>query len=283
MSHFSQPPPQRGFGLGLRPEHYLEILEGEPRIDWLEILSENYLVPGGKPLYYLDRVAERYPLVMHGVSLSIGSTDPLDEDYLQALGALAERVQPKWLSDHLCWTGVHGLNLHDLMPLPYTDEALRHVASRIRRVQDQLQRPFLVENVSSYVSYRHSAMSEWDFLAALVEEADCGSLLDVNNVYVSARNHGFDPLAYLRAIPPRRVWQIHLAGHTDNGDHLIDTHDAAIVDPVWALYRQALAHLGPVATMIERDDRIPPLAELLDELGLARAIAAAQQRELADA
>jgi uncharacterized protein (UPF0276 family) len=273
MSHYSAPRPDLGFGLGLRPDHYLEILDGDPAVDWFEILSENYLVPGGKPLHYLDRIAERYPLVMHGVSLSMGSVDPLDRAYLQALRVLAERVRPHWLSDHLCWTGVHGLNLHDLMPLPYTEEALHHVAARIREVQDYLGRPFLVENVSSYVSYKHSSLSEWDFLAALVEEADCGILLDVNNIYVSARNHGFDPLQYVRAMPPARVWQIHIAGHTDNGDHVIDTHDATIADPVWALYAETLAHLGPVSTMIERDDHIPPLQELLAELALAREVA----------
>ncbi len=281
MSHYDAPRPELGFGLGLRPDHYLEILDGDPPVDWFEILSENYLVPGGKPLHYLDRVAERYPLVMHGVSLSIGSTEPLDQTYLADLGTLADRVQPPWVSDHLCWTGVQGLNLHDLMPLPFTEEALYHVAARIREVQDRLQRPFLVENVSSYVSYRHSTLSEWEFLAALASEADCGILLDVNNVYVSARNHGFDAVEYVRAMPPDRVWQIHLAGHTDNGDHLIDTHDAEIVDPVWSLYRVALDHLGPVSTMIERDDRIPPLQELLGELRIARAIAAAESRLLA--
>lgn len=278
MSHFDATRPDLGFGLGLRPDHYLEILEGNAPVDWLEILSENYLVPGGKPLHYLDRVAERYPVVMHGVSLSIGSTEPLDQSYLADLVALADRVQPHWVSDHLCWTGVHGVNLHDLMPLPYTEEALKHVAARIREVQERLRRPFLVENVSSYVSYRHSTMSEWEFLAALAGEADCGILLDVNNVYVSARNHGFDAIDYIRAMPPNRVWQIHLAGHTDNGDHLIDTHDAEIVDPVWSLYRVALRHLGPVSTMIERDDRIPPLEDLLGELRIARAIAAAERR-----
>lgn len=281
MSHFNAPRPWLGFGLGLRPDHYTDVLEGNPPVDWFEILSENYMVPGGKPLYYLDRFAERYPLVMHGVSLSLGSCDPLDTAYLDELCTLAMRANPRWVSDHLCWTGVDGLNLHDLMPLPYTDEALRHVATRIRRVQEILERPFLIENVSSYVSYRHSTMSEWAFLAALAEEADCGILLDVNNVYVSARNHGFDPMTYIRAMAPSRVWQIHLAGHTDLGDCIIDTHDAAVVDPVWDLYARTVAMLGPVSTMIERDGNIPPLAEVLAELATARRIAAGTEARYA--
>jgi hypothetical protein len=267
-------PTPLGFGLGLRPDHYEAILAGPRRVDWFEILSENYLVPGGKPLHYLERVRADYPLVMHGVSLSIGSTDPLDRDYLTALKALIARVEPAWVSDHLCWTGVHGRNLHDLLPLPYDEETLAHVVARVRAVQDFLGRRILLENVSSYVTYKRSAMSEWDFLREVAERADCLLLLDVNNVYVSSVNHGFDPRAYLAAVPAARVQQFHLAGHRNLGSHLIDTHDEPVVDPVWALYAEALRRFGPVSTMIERDDNIPPFAELVDELDRARAIAA---------
>ncbi len=258
----------------MRTEHYRDVLDSSPPVDWFEVLSENYMVPGGKPLYYLDRIIERYPVVMHGVSLSIGSTDPLDTDYLRQLKALADRADPAWISDHLCWTGVQGLNMHDLLPLPYTDEALRHVVGRIRRVQDQLERPFLLENVSSYLTYSDSAMTEWAFLAAVAEEADCGILLDVNNIYVSASNHGFDSNEYLSGIPVHRVGQFHLAGHTNRGDCIIDTHDQPIVDPVWSLYERAVQRFGDVSTMIERDANIPPLQDLLAELNTARALAA---------
>jgi len=263
-----------GFGLGLRPRHYKAILDARPRVDWFEALSENYMIPGGRPLHYLMRIRERYPVVLHGVSLSIGSTDPLDRAYLRELKALVLRVQPEWVSDHLCWTGVAGRNLHDLMPLPYTDEALRHVARRVRAVQDFLGRRILLENVSSYVAYRDSAMTEWAFLAALATEADCDLLLDVNNIYVSAFNHGFDAIEFLDAIPPARVRQIHLAGHDHCGDLIIDTHDAPVIGPVWRLYGEALRRFGPVPTMIERDDRIPPLGTLVRELDRARATAA---------
>ena len=264
-----------GFGLGLRPSHYEAILKAKPRVDWFEALSENYMIPGGRPLDYLLRIRERYPVVLHGVSLSIGGTGPLDRAYLKDLKALAQRVQPEWVSDHLCWTGVAGRNLHDLMPLPYTEEALVHVARRVREVQDFLGRRILLENVSSYVAYRESAMSEWAFLAALAHEADCDLLLDVNNIYVSAFNHGFDPIEFLDGIPPARVRQIHLAGHDNCGDLIIDTHDAPVIDPVWALYAEALRRCGPVPAMIERDDKIPPLGTLVRELDRARAIAAA--------
>ena len=263
-----------GFGLGLRPRHYEAILKSKPRVDWFEALSENYMIPGGRPLSYLMRIRERNPVVLHGVSLSIGSTDSLDRAYLEGLRALAQRVQPEWISDHLCWTGVSGRNLHDLMPLPYTDEALRHVASRVRQVQDALGRRILLENVSSYVTYRDSAMSEWAFLAALASEADCDLLLDVNNIYVSAFNHGFDAIEFLDGIPAARVRQIHLAGHDNCGDLIIDTHDAPVIGPVWKLYAEALRRFGPVPTMIERDDKIPPLGTLVRELDRARAIAA---------
>jgi uncharacterized protein (UPF0276 family) len=262
-----------GFGLGLRTEHYEAVLRDAPRVDWLEVLTENYLVPGGKPLHYLDRVRERYPIVMHGVSLSIGGTGALPLDYLRELKALAARVQPHWISDHLCWTGVDGVNLHDLMPLPYTAEALEHVSRRVQQVQDFLGRRILLENVSSYVAYATSEMTEWEFLAELARRADCDILLDINNVYVSAVNHGFSPHAFIDAMPPERVRQFHLAGHRNCGSYIVDTHDAAIVDPVWDLYRAAVARFGNVATMIERDADIPPLEELVAELDVARRIA----------
>ena len=266
--------PPLGFGLGLRPAHYEDILSGPRRVDWFEILSENYMVPGGKPLHYLDRIRADYPLVMHGVSLSIGSTDPLNEDYLLALKQLAARVQPAWISDHLCWTGVAGRNLHDLLPLPYDGETLAHVVERVRQVQDLLGRRILLENVSSYLTYRRSDMTEWEFLREVVERADCLILLDVNNIYVSSVNHGFDPIDYLDAVPAGRVQQIHLAGHRNLDTHIIDTHDEPVVDPVWDLYAEALRRFGAVSTMIERDDNIPPFAELVGELDHARDIAA---------
>ncbi|MEW6332557.1 MAG: DUF692 domain-containing protein [Pseudomonadota bacterium] len=266
--------PWLGFGLGLRPTHYETILNESPAVDWFEIISENYLVPGGRPLHYLDRVRERYPLVMHGVSLSIGATDPLDHEYLKQLRALAARIEPRWISDHLCWTGAHGLNAHDLLPLPYTEEALKHVAARVGQVQDFLGRRILLENVSSYVSYPESEMSEWEFLREVAARADCLILLDVNNIYVSSVNHEFSPHEYLDAIPPERVWQFHLAGHRNHGDYIIDTHDEPVIDPVWELYQAAVRRFGRVSTMIERDDNIPPLAELLAELDHARNIAA---------
>ena len=265
--------PSIGFGLGLRVDHYEAILADRPPVDWFEVLTENYLVPGGKPLNYLMRIRERYPVAMHGVSLSIGSTAPLDRDYLRQVKALAARLEPEWVSDHLCWTGVAGRNSHDLLPLPYTREAVDHVAARVRTVQDVLERRILLENVSSYVSFRDSPLTEWEFLAEIAERADCLILLDVNNIYVSSVNHEFDPLAYLSAIPPARVQQIHLAGHEDHGDYLVDTHDHPVRDEVWDLYASALRRLGPVSTMIERDDHIPPLAELCAELEQARVTA----------
>jgi uncharacterized protein len=265
--------PSLGFGLGLRTAHYEEILAGRPKVDWFELLTENYLVPGGKPLHYLDRIRAEYPVVMHGVSLSIGSTDPLDAAYVEALKALAARVEPLWISDHLCWTGVQGRNTHDLLPIPYTEEALAHIVGRVLAVQEILGRRILLENVSTYVTYADSALTEWDFLAELARRADCLILLDVNNIYVSAYNHGFDPERYLAGIPHGRVQQIHLAGHSNCGDHIIDTHDADVIDPVWDLYAKAITRFGPVSTMIERDDRIPPLAELVTELDRARSVA----------
>ena len=271
----------RGFGLGLRTQHY-EALLGEPHaIDWLEVITENYLVPGGKPLWYLDSVRERFPLVMHGVSLSIGSTDPIDREYLGAVRALAERIEPHWISDHLCWTGIEGRNLHDLLPLPYTEEALRLVSERIEQVQEALGRQILLENVSSYLSYRSSEMSEWEFLAEVAQRADCAILLDINNVYVSSINHGFDAFTYLKAVPKSRVRQFHLAGHSDMQGHLIDTHDHPIAAPVWDLYARAVEHFGAIPTMIERDDNIPPLGELVAELDRAREVARSHSLEAA--
>ncbi len=271
--------PYLGYGLGLRKEHYTTILDEQPAVDWFEILSENYLVDGGKPLYYLDRIREQYPMVMHGVSLSIGGTDPLNQDYLARLTALAKRVQPGWISDHLCWTGVHGTNLHDLMPLPYTEETVRHVAQRVSQVQDHLGQRILLENVSSYVAFRDSEFTEWEFLREVAEQADCLILLDINNIHVSAFNHNFDPYDYLAGIPAERVYQFHLAGHSYEGDLIIDTHDHPIIDPVWELYSAAVRRFGYVSTMIERDDNIPPLADLLSELAQARQIARNIQHE----
>ena len=277
----ASPLPNLGFGLGLRVEHYQSILDTRPNIDWFEILSENYLVPGGKPLHYLDRIRVDYPLAMHGVSLSIGSSDPLNLDYLKQLKHLTDRVEPAWLSDHLCWTGLNGTNLHDLMPLPYTEEAIEHVAARVRQVQDFLGRRILLENVSSYVTYTQSEMSEWEFVRAILERADCLMLLDINNIYVSSYNHGFDAHAYLDAIPLERVQQFHLAGHTNHGNYIVDTHDHPVIDPVWDLYAHAVRRFGPVSTMIERDDNIPALNELVAELDQARAIATAVINEAA--
>jgi uncharacterized protein (UPF0276 family) len=263
-----------GFGLGLRPEHYPDFAGHAPcGVDWLEVISENYMVPGGKPLHFLDAIRRDIPMVMHGVSLSIGGTDPLDLAYLRELKALADRIEPGWISDHLCWTGVDHHNLHDLLPLPCTEAALRHLAVRIAQVQDVLGRRLVLENVSSYVSFAADEMGEAEFIAELLKRSDCQLLLDVNNVYVSSVNHGFDARAFIDAMPAERVVQIHLAGHQDHGDHLIDTHDAPVCEAVWSLYGYTLRRLGPVPTMIERDDHIPPLDELLAELGRARAIA----------
>jgi hypothetical protein len=269
------------FGLGLRPEHYEEIAASPGKVSWFEALSENYMVEGGMPLHWLDRIRRDYPMALHGVSLSIGTTDPLDKTYLDELKALADRVQPMWVSDHLCFTGLRGLNMHDLLPLPYTEEALNHVAERVQRVQNHLGRRLVLENVSSYVTYAASELTEWEFIAALCERADCDILLDVNNVYVSAFNHEFDALTFLRAMPRERVRQFHLAGHTHKGSHIIDTHDHPIVPDVWQLYAEAVKLFPGVPTMIERDADIPPYAERLAELDQARSIAAREAREQA--
>ncbi|MGH7785314.1 MAG: MNIO family bufferin maturase [Candidatus Binatia bacterium] len=265
--------PALGFGVGLRPVHYGHVLEARPAVDWFEVISENFLVPGGRPLHVLERVRADYPLVLHGVSLSIGSTDPLDRQYLRQLAALAQRVEPAWISDHLCWSGVGGHSLHDLLPLPYTEEALAHVVERVRQVQDALNRRIVLENVSSYMSFCDSTLSEWEFVTAVAEQADCALLLDVNNVFVSAVNHGFDPAAYLAAIPVGRVAQFHLAGHSDHGTHLLDTHDHPVRDDVWRLFAAAVQRFGVVATLIEWDDHIPPFPRLLAEAERARAVA----------
>ena len=265
--------PSPGFGLGLRTQHYADFQGAPQRVDWLELLSDNYMVPGGKPLVMLDRIRANYPVVMHGVALSIGSADGVDETYLDALAQLAERVQPLWISDHLCWTGVHGRVLHDLYPLPYSEGALDVVVRNVQRVQERLKRSLVLENVSSYVSFGASSMTEWEFISTVCARTGCRLLLDVNNIHVSSVNHGFDAHAFLRGIPADRVQQIHLAGHTDHGDHIIDTHDHPVAESVWALYAEALRLCGPVATMIERDDHIPPLAELVAELDHAREIA----------
>jgi hypothetical protein len=269
----TEKPPYLGFGLGLRPQHYQEILEDTPAVDWFEIISENYMIEGGQPLHMLDLIRERYPIVMHGVSLSIASTAPFDVDYLRALKGLAARVNPKWISDHLCWTGVHGVNLHDLLPIPYTEEAVGHVVDRVNFVQDFLGRRLTLENVSSYVTFAQSEMTEWEFVSEIARRADCWLLFDVNNVYVSSFNHGFSTDDFLNGVPRDRVVQFHVAGHSHEETHIIDTHDHPVCDEVWDFYRQTVAHFGPVSTMIERDDNIPPLAELVDELDHARSIA----------
>lgn len=259
------------FGLGLRTPHYEALANGHPDIDWLELITENYLVPGGPPLRWADRLREHFPMALHGVSLSIGGTDPLDLDYLGAVRTLIRRLRPMWVSDHLCWTGIMNRNLHDLFPLPFTDEALAHVIERVGIVQDILGRRILLENVSSYVSFDQSTLTEWDFLAAVANAADCELLLDVNNVYVSSVNHGWDPRFYVDRLPLDRVRQIHLAGHQNCGTHIIDTHDAAIVEEVWELYGHVVAQIGhDVPVLIERDDNIPQVDALVAELRRAR-------------
>jgi uncharacterized protein (UPF0276 family) len=249
--------PDLGLGVGLRTVHFPHILNEWPAVDWFEILSENFMNSEGRPLHVLDRIAERYPIAMHGVSLSIGSTDPLDFGYLRELKALAERVKAVWLGDHVCWTGVAGRNVHDLLPLPFNEDSLAHLVGRVRAVQDFLERPLVLENPSTYLTFADSTMPEEVFIRRMAEEADAALLLDVNNIYVSARNHDLDPRKYLEAVPWDRVVQIHLAGHTDKGTHCIDTHDDYVIDPVWDLYAEAMRRAGPRATLLEWDDRIP--------------------------
>lgn len=262
--------PDLGIGVGLRTVHYAHILEKRPDVDFFEVLSENYMDTGGRPLWVLDQVAERYPVVLHGVSLSIGGSDPLDRDYLGKLKALADRTRALWVSDHLCWTGVAGRNTHDLLPMPLTEEALAHVSARVKTVSDVLGRPLILENASTYAEFTASSMPEWEFFGRLMEEADCGMLLDVNNVYVSAFNHGFDPRVYIDAIDPERVTQYHLAGHTNKGTHIIDTHNDHVIDPVWDLYRRSVARTGRVATLLEWDADIPPFETVHAEALKAR-------------
>jgi uncharacterized protein (UPF0276 family) len=268
----------QGFGLGLRPQHYAALLDGpDDAVDWLEIVSENFLVDGGRPLAMLDRFAERWPLAMHGVALNIGGQDPLDRDYLRALAKLAKRAKPALVSDHLCWSRHRGVQMHDLLPLPQTGEAVRHVAARIHEVQDALGMRIALENVSSYLRFAGDEMDEAAFLSAVAAESGCALLLDVNNVYVNAHNHGFDAFACIDALPRDSIAQIHLAGHSVDAlgsGLLIDTHDAPVCEGVWALYAHALRRFGAVPGMIERDDHIPPLAETLAELERARSIAA---------
>jgi len=249
--------PDLGFGIGLRSVHFEHILNNNPAIDWFEVLSENYLDTGGRPLHILDQVAERYPVVLHGVSLNVGSTDPIDFEFLKKLKALGKRVNARWVSDHLCWTGVTGKNTHDLLPMPYTDQALRHTIQRVRDIQDFLERPIALENASTYLEFSASKWPESEFISALAEEADCGILLDVNNVYVSSFNHGFDPKKYIDRIPKDRLVQMHLAGHTNKGTHILDTHSDYVIDTVWDLYRYAHRHLGGASTLLEWDANIP--------------------------
>ena len=269
--------PDLGFGIGLRSVHYEHILENNPKIDWFEILSENYMDTGGRPLWILDRVAERYPVVLHGVSLSVGSVDPIDFDYLRKLKELAKRINARWVSDHLCWTGVSGMNTHDLLPMPYTDESLKHTIQRVKTIQDFLERPIGLENASTYLEFSASNWAESDFIARLAEEADCGILLDVNNVYVSSYNHGFDPKKYIDKIPADRVIQHHLAGHTNKGTHILDTHSDYVIDTVWELYRYTYRRLGPISTLLEWDASIPSF-----EIVHAEALKAKHYRESVD-
>lgn len=261
-----------GFGLGLRAPHFEQIIAEKPAVDWFEIISENYFVAGGKPWHYLNKIRSDYPIVMHGVSMSIGSTDAINKDYLNQLKNTIARVEPQWVSDHLCFTQVGGINSHDLLPMPYTNEALEHLANKISQVQDYLGREMIFENVSSYLTYNASQMSEWEFLAQLHKQTGCKFLMDVNNVYVSARNHDFNAMDYLSAIPSTAIAQIHLAGHQDFGTHIIDTHDEDVPDAVWDLYAQYAKTLGPVSTMIERDDNIGSLDNLITELEHAKTL-----------
>lgn len=263
-----------GLGIGLRARHAAEITQTRPELGFFEIISENYLDNGGRPLRLLDEIAEIYPIVMHGVAMSIGSTDPLDFAYLQKIKTLARRVNAAWISDHLCFTGVAGVNTHDLLPIPYTEEMLTHVAERVRVVQDMLERPLVLENPSSYAAFTASTLSEEAFLGRLCALTDCRLLLDVNNTFVSAFNHGFDAGAYIDAIPADRVVQVHLAGHSDRGSYLLDTHDGPVIDPVWALYARLLTRTGPVATLLEWDANIPSLETVVSEARKAQSFRA---------
>lgn len=261
-----------GFGIGLRNKHYQDIIASNPNIDWFEVITENYMVDGGATLDNLEEIRKRYPIVMHGVSLSIGSTDKLNYDYLSRLRSMINRFKPAWISDHLCWTGVNGINSHDLLPLPYTKESLCHIVNRLKEVQDYLGQQILLENPSSYIEFEENEFSEWDYFAQVLEKADCLALLDINNIYVSANNLSFDPIEYLESIPKERVQQFHLAGHIEKDKMLIDTHGAPIKMDVWDLYKIALKKYGFISTLIERDNNIPELGEMLKELEVARRI-----------
>jgi hypothetical protein len=249
--------PHLGLGIGLRTVHFSHILENWPKIDFFEIVSENFMDTQGRPMWVLDQIAERYPVIMHGVSLSVGSTDPLNWDYLTKLKALSKRIRAPFVSDHVCFTGVAGRNVHDLLPVPFNEETLRHMAERIRTIQDFLEKPLILENASSYLDYTTSTMTEWEFVARLLEAADCGLLLDVNNVYVSSFNHRFDPHAYIDAIPPERIAYHHLAGHTNKETHILDTHDDYVIDEVWQLYARIHERTGGRTTLVEWDANIP--------------------------
>jgi len=262
--------PYIGCGLGLRPTYYSDILNNSIDVDWFEIISENYMIPGGNPLAMLERVREKFPVVMHGVSLSIASTDPVNLDYLKELKSLANRIEPMWISDHLAWTGIDGVNLHDLLPIPYTQEALNHISEKIRIVQDYLERPILIENPSTYISAMESEMDEADFLNELCEREKCSLLLDVNNIYVSAFNHKFDAVKYLNQIKPANIVQMHIAGHTNYGTHIIDTHDQPVCDDVWALMKIASEKFPNASPMLERDDNFPPFVEIKSEFNKMR-------------
>jgi uncharacterized protein (UPF0276 family) len=267
--------PHLGDGVGLRDPHFAHLMSAPPEtwgVDWFEVISENYMGNDGYAAHVLEHVRAHRPVVMHGVSLSIGSSEPLNRAYLDALAALAERVRPAWISDHLCWTGIAGFNTHDLLPLPLTEESLAHVVGRIGQVQDRLGRPLVIENPSSYLQYRCDRMPEWEYIARMAEASGCGLLLDVNNVWVSSVNHGFDPVEYIEAIPASHVVQVHLAGPSDCGTHMVDTHDSPVRDEVWALYRLAQERTGGVSTLLEWDSNIPAWPDLLDELGKAKAV-----------
>jgi uncharacterized protein (UPF0276 family) len=264
--------PDLGVGVGLRLPHYADVLAQRPAVDFFEIISENFMVAGGKPLYHLSCVLESYRVVQHGVSLSIGAPTPPDREYLKRLKALLRTVRSPWVSDHFCWSDAGGAHLHDLLPLPYTAESVRRLVDRARMVQDFLEVPFALENTSSYLAYTSSSMPEWEFISEVAERADIGLLFDVNNVYVSAYNHGFDASEFIRNVPHSRIVQIHLAGHTNLGKYIIDTHGAPVIDPVWELYRQTIALTGPVSTLIEWDEDIPSLSRLLEEAALARSV-----------
>jgi len=261
-----------GCGIGLHREHFEDVLRDRPPVRWFELISENFMIEGGRPRLVLDRVRADYPVALHGVSLSLGSDEPVDPAYLDRLAALVDEVDPAIVSDHLCWTRLGAHNSHDLLPLPFTEEAVEVAAAKIRRVQDRLGRRMLVENVSTYLRFGGSTLTEWEFVAAVAEEADCGLLLDINNVYVNSRNHGFDPEDYLAGLPASRVGQFHVAGHEDHGDVVLDTHDRAVTGEVWDLFRAAVRRFGPLPTILERDEHVPPLGEVLSESAFAQEI-----------